>query len=380
MQPRILFGEGALDHLPELLRRSQGDRVLLLASAGTMQVGRLRKSPQELLSRFDVRIFSDFKPVPKLGDLRAALKMAAERPPDAIVGLGGGTAMDLAKLTALLACQPDPDPEPFLRGQRSIASPRTCLLILVPTTSGTGSEVTQFAVLYIGKQKYSLDHPYILADYALVDPSLTWSMPPQLTASTGMDVISQAIESYWSVRSTETSRDRAVDAIRLAAANLVAACRNPTRLVRERMSLAALWAGEAINITRTTAAHAASYPLTAYFGIPHGHACALTLPHFLGYNANVTDNDALDPRGVAFVRARIQEIAQTLGRATPEAGRTWLTELTSSIGLAPRLGALGVPPEAVDLIVEQGVNPERAANNPRRVAKQALRDLLLEIL
>jgi alcohol dehydrogenase class IV len=375
----IVFGEGAVGRLPELHHRAGVRRVFVVASRGTL--GRCPPTFFERLFRgVDTQIFSDFEPVPKLAALQKSLGEARKYDAQAFVAIGGGTAMDIAKATALLASQDDAAPESFLLGQRAITTPRRQLLVLVPTTSGTGSELTQFAVVYIDKQKFSLDHPYAAADHALIDPSLTWSMSPALGAVTGLDALSQAIESYWSVKSTEVSRAYAADAIKLVLVNLPLACLDPTRMARERMCLAAMRAGQAINITRTTAAHAVSYPLTALYGIPHGHACALTLPHFLVYNALVGPRDVLDPRGEDHVRARIGEILKLLGAATPEMGRHRLTALMTSIGLPTRLSAFGVTERGIDDIVARSFNPDRVANNPRRVTKAALRKMLIETL
>jgi alcohol dehydrogenase class IV len=375
----IVFGEGAIDRLPELLRRAGVRRVFVVASRGTIGRG-LRTSFERLFHGVDTHVFSDFVPVPKLGDLQKSLAEARKYDTQAIVAIGGGTAMDIAKATALLASQEDAAPESFLLGQRAITAPRRHLLVLIPTTSGTGSELTQFAVVYIDKQKFSLDHPYAAADHALIDPRLTWSMSPALGAVTGFDALSQAIESYWSVKSTEVSRAYAADAIKLILENLPLACLAPTRMARERMCLAAMRAGQAINITRTTAAHAVSYPLTALYGIPHGHACALTLPHFLAYNALVGPRDVLDPRGEDHVRASIREILKLLGAATPEMGRRRLTALMTSIGLQTRLSAFGVTERGIADIVARSFNRERVANNPRRVTETALREMLIETL
>jgi alcohol dehydrogenase class IV len=379
MPTEIAFGEGSLELLPEVLDRAGIRRAFVVASRGTIDRG-LPTPFEQLFFGIDIHVFSDFEPVPKLDDLRRSLKQAKDYEPRAFVAIGGGTAMDLAKATALLASQGDAAPESFLGGQRKITAPRRDLLVLIPTTSGTGSEVTQFAVIYIGKEKFSLDHPYAAADHAIVDPRLSWTMPSTLAAVTGLDALSQAIESYWSVKSTEVSRGCATAAIKLILANLPSACLDPTRPARERMCLAALRAGQAINITRTTASHAVSYPLTALYGIPHGQACALTLPQFLHYNALVEPRDVLDPRGADHVRARIRDILELLGAATPEMGRQRVTDMMTLVGLETRLSAFGIAEREIDDIVARSFNPERIANNPRRVTKTALREMLMETL
>jgi alcohol dehydrogenase class IV len=159
-------------------------------------------------------------------------------------------------------------------------------LIAIPTTSGTGTEATCFAVVYIDKTKYSLKHSSILPDYTIIDPTLTHAMPPLVTAATGMDALAQAIESYWGVKSTHESQAYAREAITLTLAYLKAACQNEVE-ARDAMSRAANLAGKAINLTETTACHAVSYPITSYFNVPHGHAVALTLASMFGYINNL---------------------------------------------------------------------------------------------
>ena len=142
------------------------------------------------------------------------------------------------------------------------------------------------------------------------------------------------------------------------------------------MSKAAYLAGRAINVTRTTAPHAVSYPLTAHFGVPHGHAVALTLGEFLVYNSRVSDDDVTDPRGTSHVRRVVDELVQMLGCETAEEGRERVRAMMRAIGLATELSALGIPsPAAADLVVRQ-VNVERMVNNPRALNSDRLRDIL----
>jgi alcohol dehydrogenase class IV len=252
-------------------------------------------------------------------------------------------------------------------------------LIAIPTTSGSGSEATHFAVIYVNKIKYSVAHEYILPDIALVDPELTSSMPPILTAVTGMDAFSQAIESFWCVESTDLSQDYARQAIRLVLENLYAAVHEQSLMSRHAMCEASHLAGRAINITKTTAPHALSYAMTSYFSIPHGQAVSLMLGEFLAYNSQVTDEDVTDVRGVRYVHGMIDELNKLLGCSSALASRDKILDLMESIGLKTHLADLGIKTTTdYDVIVNQA-NVERIRNNPRSVTQASIREMLQHI-
>jgi alcohol dehydrogenase class IV len=245
-------------------------------------------------------------------------------------------------------------------------------LIAIPTTAGTGSEMTQFSTLYIDNKKHSISDPVLLPEVAIVDPELTRTLPPYLTATSGMDALSQAIESYWSVNSTDESKGCAEVAIRSIVPALKHAVCEPDDESRRAMARAANYAGRAINITRTTAPHALSYALTAGFGVPHGQAVALTLPLFFGFNHGVTEMDVADARGATYVRRMLEELSSLLGCSTvTEAGRS-VQDLMNAIGLATSFQALGIDKQkAIDTMAAE-VNTERLVNNPRRVTSEQI--------
>jgi alcohol dehydrogenase class IV len=247
-------------------------------------------------------------------------------------------------------------------------------LVAIPTTAGTGAETTQFAVVYIGRIKHSIDHAALRPNVAIVDPALTASIGPRASAASGMDALAQGIESIWSVASTAHSRRAATRAVRLALSCLEAAVVEGTREGRIGMSMAAHLSGLAINETRTTASHAASYPLTARHGIPHGHAVALTLPAMLEFNAGVGPDDVLDPGGVVAARAKLGVVLDVLGVPDAAAGRRRLLDLMTRLGLETTLGELGITD--LDPLVAEGFNPARAGNNPRRHTPEVLRSML----
>lgn len=180
-----------------------------------------------------------------------------------VISIGGGSTIDCGKYVAL-----------------KLNIPHTA----IPTTAGTGSEVTKYAVFIDKGKKISLEDPRLIPDAFILDASRIVSLPPKQTAASGLDALSQGIESYWSKYATDESRRYSKIAIRLASKHLYSSFQYPnSETLRKNMLMAAHYSGKAINITKTTICHAISYPLTIHYGIPHGIACAHTLPFFMRY-------------------------------------------------------------------------------------------------
>jgi alcohol dehydrogenase class IV len=370
-----ITGHGSIRELRTILSSLSAKRVFLVSDKQSHEACGAKEALQWLSSCCAVVEFSEFEPNPRIEDVQRGITAFRQENVDCVLAVGGGSVIDMAKLVNFFSCK-GLDPRTLAR-QEQIATQEGKLLIAVPTTSGTGSEATHFAVLYKGKEKLSIAHETILPDVAIVDPALSMSLPPYTTAASGMDALSQAIESYWSIHSTENSKEFSKRAIAWILPNIVVATREPTPAARLAMAEAAHLAGKAINITKTTAPHAISYPITSYFGIAHGHAVALTLPSILEYNGAVAREDVLDPRGASYARGTIMEIVEQLGAKDIASARGQLEHLMDRIGLERRLSALGIKSEEdIDLIIRNGFNPERVRNNPRLLTKTALREIL----
>ena len=322
--------------------------------------------------------FTHFELNPKLVDVERGIEAYRESAPDFVIALGGGTAIDLAKLIGSLAVQSE-DARDIAMGRCSINVAGKPLMA-IPTTAGTGSEASHFAVIYIGGNKYSVAHSSLLPDYAVVDSRLTESLPRRVTAATGLDAFCQAIESIWSVGATDESIKYATEAAELAFENLITAANSPTPAARHAMCRASYLAGKAINISKTTASHAISYALTSLHGVPHGMAVAISLAPMLAFNAEVSDADCNDPRGATAVRERIARIVQCLGAENvPESCRA-INELLDRIDCPASLTDVGVKnSEDLNVIVDS-VNFERLSNNPRRATREQLLEVLNQIL
>jgi len=318
--------------------------------------------------------FQDYSINPKIEDVAKGIELYKDHKVDFIIAIGGGSAIDMAKLINVLANQTK-RPSQYILGKEKISG-ESNPFIAIPTTAGSGSEVTHFAIMYIDHVKYSLAHPEILPHYALVDPVLTYNLPARITASTGLDALAQGIESLWNVNSTDQSRDFALKSIELVFPYLKTAVETGEKLIRDKISQGALLAGQAINITKTTAPHAFSYPFTSYFSVPHGHAVGLTLPQFVNYNYQLGADNCNDPRGVDFIRSNIDVLFNIMGVKNSDEAEKNLKSYIQNIKLENTLSELNFMDSNWRDRVSSNINIERLQNNPRKVDEEAVKRIL----
>lgn len=374
MSQTVHFGFGSLARLELVLRSLSPRRILLVTGRNSFCTSGAERAVCPILQPYEVSRFSEFAENPKLEEARKGVELFRSFNPDVVLAVGGGTVLDMAKLITGLGMQTN-DIAACVTGEALLRHPARPLLA-IPTTAGSGSEATHFAVVYCNKTKYSLAHASLRPAVAILDPELTLSLPPELTATTGFDALSQAVESLWSVHSTDATRAWAREAIALILKHLPEAVHRPTGESRQAMLRAAHLAGCAINITKTTAPHAVSYAMTAHFGVRHGQAVALTLPHFFAFNAKVREDDVADSRGTTFVRAAVAELAELFGCQTPDEAADKIRWLMREVGLATTLAEAGIVSNGARQILLDHVNPERMSNNPRRITRPQLAELL----
>ncbi len=378
MNQKEFIGLDSIGECKGILKNLLAKRILLVRGKSSFKQSGAEENLQDVLREYEVLSFSEFECNPKIEDVRLGIETFRDSKYDAVLAVGGGSVIDMAKLVNFFIAN-EIDPSEFIKTDIKMVK-KGKPVIAIPTTAGSGSEATHFAVLYINGKKYSVAHEYILPDYAIVDCKLTYSLPAEITAITGMDAFSQAVESYWSSNSTEESKRYAKESIELILSNLLVAVNGPTKPAREAMSKAAHLSGKAINITKTSAPHAISYPLTAYFNIPHGYAVSLTLSELLVYNYGVTDEDVLDSRGSRYTRETINEIIHLLGAEDIISAKEKIDVLRKGIGLKTKLRDFGIKyPEDIDRIVEKGLDSDRVKNNPRMLTSSALRKILCDI-
>ena len=372
----VTYGHGAVEQVPGIVRRFGARRVLLVCGRRSFESSGASRMLPALDEDHDLVRWSDFSPNTDADDLGRGLEILRSHAPDLVLAVGGGSAMDLAKLLCAfgtLGAGADLV-EAIERGPR--IDSRGPALVLVPTTSGSGSEATHFAVVYVGQDKHSIAGPGMLPDHVVLDPDLSTSGSPYQRASSGIDAVCQAIESLWATGATDESRDLARRALSLLLDHIEGFVAEPSVSSTEGMCLGSHLAGRAINISKTTAAHALSYGITMRHGISHGHAVALTLGLFIEAHADAGPDSlqpGVDPDGHHHV---MQQVLDLLGGTDPAAARARFTHLLERIGLEPRLTAAGVTDAAERDALVAGVNLERLGNNPVQFGQDDLRSLL----
>ena len=375
---KVIIDRGVIDKLDGLLNDLKAETIFFVVDKPAYEFSGAAEPLQQCFRNRKVTWFSDFELNPKLEDVARGKELFLQQIPDVVIAFGGGSALDMGKLIASCSVEQG-DLLELVTGKAALEN-ESPPLIAIPTTSGTGSEATHFAVVYVGEKKYSLADKKVLPGYVLIDPGLTHSLPPDPTAGSGLDALCQAIESIWSVGANEESVGYAKEALQLALDNIEKAVNAPTPVARMSMSRAAYLAGKAINVTKTTAPHAFSYGVTTRYGVPHGKAVALTLTSFLEFNYHVDDASCNDPRGVSSVKSRIEEgILKLLGDGSIEQAKARLEEIKKNVGSPLRLSEVGVNQKDIPELVDM-VNLERLSNNPRKITKPEMEAMLENIM
>ncbi|GGX83388.1 iron-containing alcohol dehydrogenase [Massilia dura] len=367
----IVSAAGAAGRLGEHIRTHFPDvqRALVVTDAGFLGTG-LAAAPIASLEGvgFHVKIYSDVIADPPEYVVLAATNIARRHDTDIVIGLGGGSSMDVAKLIAVLAGSGQPLAEAYGIGN---VQGRRLPLVQVPTTAGTGSEVTNIAIVTTGATtKMGVVAPQLYADIAILDAELTLGLPPRVTAATGIDAMVHAIEAYTSRHKKNPLSDMlAREALRLLAHNLPRACEGGTDRaanleVRQAMLLGALLAGQAFANAPVAAVHALAYPIGGIFHVPHGLSNALVLPHVLRFNASAAEEHYAElasiivPHAQGSTAARAEALAAAMER---------LAELT---GIERTLRAVGITEADLDQLADAAMLQTRLlGNNPRDVTR-----------
>ena len=369
--PSIQFGDGLLADLGSIVAGTGQKRVLVVTDPGMMATNIVGKALASLdAAGIESSVYSEVEADPPEAVVYAACDAARAADASLIVGLGGGSSLDAAKLVALLV--PGHQQLSDAYGVGNAVGPRLPL-ILVPTTAGTGSEVTPISIITTGKsEKMGVVSPVILPDIALLDPELTMSVPPHVTAATGIDAMVHAIEAYASASANNNpiSRQLAVQALGFLGGAVERAVHDGSnRQARADMLLGAMLAGQAFANSPVAAVHALAYPIGGHFKIPHGLSNALVLAHVLRFNAVVAPVPYAEMAPFVF---------PLLGEMGPQEAAAAFAEemaaLAERCGLEARLRDVGIPHEALDLLARDAMNQSRLlVNNPRAVEESDAR-------
>ena len=300
-------------------------------------------------------VFDQFTPNPLYEQVCQGVTMFNDNQCDAIVAIGGGSTIDVAKCIKLY-CKMNPALNYLQQEAKDSGVP----LIAIPTTAGTGSESTRYAVIYFEGKKQSVTHDSIIPNFAILEPMLLKTLPLYQKKCTMMDALCQGIESWWSVNSTDESKLYSKIAVQMIMQYWEDYIFHNTDEAAEGIMTAANYAGRAINITQTTAPHAMSYKLTSLYGLPHGHAVAICLPVVWHYMINHPEQ-CIDTRGEAYLQSIFDDIAHALECPSANEAADFMLNLLKILELKK--------PETKDRmtaleVLTNSVNPTRLKNNP----------------
>lgn len=366
--PTILSSPGAIKELGQELRSRFPTvrRVLLVTDQGFLRTG-LTAAPIASLraAMFHVEQFADVIADPPEQVIEEAVALASRHETELVIGLGGGSSMDVAKLVAVLATSPQSLSEIYGIGNvRGTRLP----LVQIPTTAGTGSEVTSISIVTTGAtSKMGIVAPQLFADMAILDAELTIGLPPAVTAATGIDAMVHAIEAYTSKHKKNPLSDGlARQALSLLSPNLIRACENGHDLAaRQAMLLGAMLAGQAFANAPVGAVHALAYPIGGIFHVPHGLSNSLVLPHVLRFNAEACAEQYAELATIVVPQAEGSAAARA------EALAVAMQQFAASTGLPRTLSQVGVTASDLDLLADDAMKQTRLlSNNPRAVTRE----------
>lgn len=359
LQPvTIRFGEGVIGELRETAEKLGGKKGLLVSDPFFVKSGLAQKILKENQGILD-GIYGQISPNPEIEEIDACAARIRENGYDFLVALGGGSALDCAKASGSICFTEDSIRKYHGTG---VPMPRHHLpLIAVPTTAGTGSEVTCVAVLSdreLGKKGPIVSDGFY-PSAALIDPELTYTLPSYMTASTGIDVLCHAVEGFWSKGHQPICDALALHASKIVFRWLKEACKDPSnKEARRNMAEASVIAGLAFTLPKTTSSHACSFPLTNLFHIPHGEACGLTLDYFARINAKADGG-------------RIQEFARELGFNDMYDMADAVFRLKQELGLRTDLKEFCLTDAQIDELVKASRHPN-LFNNPVEITDEML--------
>lgn len=370
--PVIIFGMNTVNQVGEEIRKLKGESVFIVADPGVAQAGLLEKVLEPLKKeKIKYNIFDRVEAEPSIENLLDAVKMAKSSKMDVLVGLGGGSAMDLTKLVAILVTQNVDVRDLF--GVEKVTQPGLPTIML-PTTSGTGAEVTKNAVFTDKAEnlKKVVSSQAIIPNVAILDPMLTVTMPPKVTASTGIDAFIHAVESYVAVNASPLTESYAWEATRIIAENLGPAVANGQDLkARYNMALGSVMAGLSLNNAGVGVVHALAYPIGAEYHLPHGVANVVTLVPSLEYIsiANI-------PKFVNLAKAMGEPVEGISPREAAARGIRAMKDLAEKVGLPVSLREVGADRSKIPAWAAAAFKEKRLlGNTPRQLTEEDLRKI-----
>ncbi len=374
LQTKVIFGSGAVKNIGQICKELGASKIFLVTGKTAT-----KKSPYipQLVAALEavglqVLLYSEIEADPSIETVDHGAQILKEFGADAVIAFGGGSPMDAAKSMAMLSAN-DGSIADYIRGRKTIVN-RSLPLICIPTTAGTGSEVTSAAVTSDKKtrEKIGLSHDYMMPVLAIIDPELHISMPQAVTAATGIDALTHAIEAYISLKSTPISDALALHSIKLIGENLRRSYANGNDLeTRSNMAIASLIAGGAFANAGLGAVHGIAHPVGAQFGVAHGVANGILLPHVLEYCLMA---DYTKFKNIAIAIG--EDVAGMVEKDAAKQAITAIRNLNEDIGIPETLHEVGVPGSAIDDIVKDAASYRLLPNSPRQLTAKDLRIIL----
>lgn len=347
-----------MNDLSTFLKKYKSRNILLVSGKSSYTNCGFSKVIDKYKTEYNLVRFHDFDTNPKFNDVKKGVDLYNSHNCDAIISVGGGSVMDMGKLISSF------QKESLLSVPKTILAmnsfKRKCPLLLVPTTAGSGSEETSFAVLYINGIKYSVDNNSLKADMIILDPRYSFSMSPEQKAISGLDAFTQSIESFWSQKSTTDSKRNSIEALRLIWNNLHDSVLNNNYESHKKIVLASNLAGKAINIAKTTAPHAISYYFTTNHNIKHGHAVCLFFSKIYKYNFSKVDKN----------NTLLYDMFKTLNSVmgiTSLNSVNLIDDFIKKLDIELNLKKLGIDIEKEKENILENVNEQRLKNNPFQI-------------
>ncbi|MCM2603254.1 iron-containing alcohol dehydrogenase [Rossellomorea marisflavi] len=366
--PLSYTGWGSLENLLPEVRKAEAKRILIVTDPQLVEIGLTRNVTVPLEEEgFDITLYTEVVPEPPLSVGEQLVAFTREGGFDLVIGMGGGSALDLAKMTAVLS-QQEGRVEDYLNlsGTKEIQV-KGLPKILIPTTAGTSSEVTNIAVLSLDSTKDVVTHDNLLADVAIIDPKLTLTVPPKVTAATGIDALTHAVEAYVSINASPSTDALALHAIKLIGGSIRTAVRDGSdRQARIDMSYGSYIAGLAFFNAGVAGVHALAYPLGGQFHISHGESNAVLLPYVMGYIRKSCEGRMADV--LEAIEGRSNDLSKE------EASRKCVEELVRivrGVGIPQRLSQFDIPESALEELTKDGVKQKRLLARSPMVLEEA---------
>lgn len=360
----ILFGFNTVRKIGEQAKNLGGKHAILVTDEVMAQLGYVDLVKEAMEKEgLKVEVFAKVDPEPHIETADALYEMVCKTKFDLVVGLGGGSSMDMAKLTSVVATN---EQEPFEIMEKKVVNRPALKKILIPTTAGTGSEVSMYLVVSKGRDKYFIGTPYAYAEIAIIDPGLTVSMPPHLTASTGIDALSHAIDGLMHKLANPFFDSLGFAGTELIAKYLRRATFDGEDLeARYYMAMAAALSMMCMNATGALYSHSISYSLSMVQPMAHGIGCGMGLPYSMAFNVPM-----IDEKEARIAQAMGERIESLSTRAAARRAAELVYELMADVKMPVSLKGMGFKREDISKMAEVCITRYPRANNPRPMSKE----------